>query len=187
MRYPKANKETKSRIVFDASSHERGEPSLNDALEMGPNLQPELFATLLRFRLKPVAILGDIHQPFLQLQLDEKDRDLTRFWYRVTRNDEGNYNTTNEVICYRFTRLRFGLTCSPFLLSASVRELVTTHKDTFPTAVTLVDRSTFMDSFVAGTEDNGVIAIHYQLTALMRKYRFPVEKWASNSELLKNI
>jgi len=48
---------------------------------------------LLRFRLNPAAIVGDIHQAFLQLQLDENDRDLTRFfWYRVTRDDEGGYN-----------------------------------------------------------------------------------------------
>ena len=179
----------KWRIMFDASSHERGAPSLNDALEMGPNLLPELFATFLRFRLNPMAIIGDIYQAFLQLQLDEKDRDLTRFfWYRVKRDDEGNYNMTDEVICYRFTRFAFGLTCSPFLLSSSVRELATTHKDTFPSAATLFDRRTFMDDFVAGAEDdNGVIAIYYQLTALMRKYIFPMGKLASNSELLRNI
>jgi hypothetical protein len=141
---------------------------------MGPNLLPELFEILLRFRLNPVAIIGDIHQAFLQLHLDVKDRDLTRFfWYRVTRDEEGNYNTTDEVICYRFTRLPFGLTCSPFLLSVSVRELATLHTDSFPTAAALVDRSTFMDDFVAGAEDdNGVITIYYQLTALMRKNSF---------------
>jgi len=44
-----------------------------------------------------------------------------------------------------------------------------------------------MDDFVAGAEDNGVITIYYQLTALMRKYSFPMGKCASNSELLKNI
>jgi len=45
-----------------------------------------------------------------------------------------------------------------------------------------------MDDFVAGAEDdNGVIAIYYQLTALMRKYSFPMGKWASNSELFRNI
>jgi len=42
--------ETKWRIVFDASSHEKGTFSLNDALDMGPKLLPELFAMLLRFR-----------------------------------------------------------------------------------------------------------------------------------------
>jgi hypothetical protein len=176
-------------IVSDASSHEQGASSLNDALEMGPNLLPELFAMLLRFRLPPVAITGDIHQAFLQLQLDEKDRDLTRFfWYRVTRDDRGEYITTDEVISYRFTRLSFGLTCSPFLPSASVRELAETHKDTFPTAAMLVDRSTFMDDFVAGADDdNGVIAIYYQLTALMQRYSFPMGKWTSNSEPLNDI
>ena len=125
---------TKWRILFDASSHEKNAPSLNNALEMGPNFLPELFAILLRFRLSPRAIVGDIRQAFLHLQLEEKDRDLTRFfWYRI-RRDEGHYKTTDEVICIRFTRLPFGLTCSPFLLSVAVRELATKHGDDFPLA-----------------------------------------------------
>jgi hypothetical protein len=137
---------TKWRIVFDASLHEKGAPSLSDTLAIWPNLLPEIFATLLRLRLNPVAIVGDIQQAFLQLQLDEKERDLTRFfWYRVTRENGGNYNTTDEVICYRFTRLPFGLTCSPFLLSATLRELSTMRKVSSPIAAALVDSSTFMD------------------------------------------
>ena len=181
--------ETKWRIVFDASSHEKGAPSLNDALEMGPKLLPDLFATLLRFRLPPVATAGDIRQSFLQLQLDEKDRDLTRFfWYRLVREAEDRYFTTDEVICYQFTRLHFGLTCSPFLLSAAVREFAATHTDTFHKAAMLVDRSTYMDDFVACAEDDSdVIAIYYQLTALMRKYSFPMGKWSFNSEPLRDI
>ena len=123
-------------------------------LKMGPSLLPEIFATLLRFRLNPMAIVGEIQQAFLQLQLDE-DRDLTRFfWYRVTRNDGGNYSTTDEVIYYRFKRLPFGLTCSPFLLSASLRELADMHKESFPVAAALIDSSTFMDDFAAGAEDS---------------------------------
>jgi len=181
--------DTKWRIVSDASSHEKGAPSLNDTLEMGPSLLPEIFATLLRFRLNPTAIVGDIQKAFLQLQLDEKDRDLTRFfWYRVTRNDGGNYSTTDEVICYRFTQLPFGLTCSPFLLSASLRELADMHKESFPVAAALIDSSTFMDDFAAGAEDsNGLITIYYQLTALTRKISLLMGKWASNSEPLRSI
>jgi hypothetical protein len=95
---------TKWRIVFDASSHEDNEPLLNEVLEMGPNLLPEILAVLLQFRLYPVALIGDINQAFLQLVLDSKDRDLTRFfWYNVTLDNEGNYNTTDEVATYRFT------------------------------------------------------------------------------------
>ena len=74
----------KWRIVFDASSHERHSPSLNDALEPGPNLLPEILSTLLRFRTYRRAIIGDGTQAFLQLSLDRNDRDLTRFfWFRV--------------------------------------------------------------------------------------------------------
>jgi hypothetical protein len=77
--------EIKWRIVFDASSSEGNSPSLNEVLEMGPNLLPEVLATLLRFRGHHVAIIGDIQQAFLQLSLDRKDRDLTSFlWYRIS-------------------------------------------------------------------------------------------------------
>jgi len=72
--------EAKWRIVFDGSSHEDHAPSLNDVLEMGPKLLPEVLGTLLRFRLYPVGIIGDIGQAFLQLSLNKRDRDLTRFF-----------------------------------------------------------------------------------------------------------
>ncbi|XP_077536014.1 uncharacterized protein LOC144148339 [Haemaphysalis longicornis] len=41
---------TKVRIVFDASSHENGAKSLNENLEAGPNLNPDVVTLLLRFR-----------------------------------------------------------------------------------------------------------------------------------------
>jgi hypothetical protein len=180
---------TKWRIVFDASSHETNAPSLNKVLEMGPNLLPEIFAILLRFRLHPTAIISDITQAFLQLTLDERDRDLTRFfWYRITQDSEGHYQTTDEVMTYHFTRLPFGLTCSPFLLSATLREHADRHKATFPTATPLIDRNMFMDDFASGAEnENGAITIYYELATLMKLINFPLAKWASNSEQLKAI
>ena len=45
-----------------------------------------------------------------------------------------------------------------------------------------------MDDFAAGTvHDNGVITIYYKLTALMSQFSFPMGKWASNSEPLRDI
>ena len=121
---------------------------------MGPNLLPEELATVLHFRGNPVAIIGDIQQALLQLSLDRTDRDLTRFlWYRNSEDDKGNRYITNEVVTYRFTRLPFGLTCSPFLLSAMVRELATMCREEYPNAAPLIDSNKFMDDFVAGVED----------------------------------
>ena len=124
----------KWRIVFDAFSSEGNRPSLNDVLEMGPNLLPEVLATLLRFRRQPVAKIGDIQQAFLQLSLDWKDRDLTKFLcYRISQGDKGNRCSTIEVVTYRFTR-PFGLTCSPFLLTVTLRELATMCREWYPKA-----------------------------------------------------
>jgi len=178
------NDKTKCRIVFDASSHENNAPSLNKVLKLGPNLLHEIFANLLPFRMYPTAIVSDITQAFLQWALDEKDRDLTKFfWYEITQESEGHYRTTDEVMTYRFTRLPFDLTCSPFLLSAAVREHADRHKITFPTAAPLIDGNTYMDNFAAGAEnDNDAIAIYYELTALMKLINFPLAKWASNSD-----
>ena len=55
---------TKWRIVFVASSHETNAPSLNEVLEMRPNLLPEIFAILIRFRLHLIAIVSDITRRF---------------------------------------------------------------------------------------------------------------------------
>jgi len=131
---------------------------VNDALEIGPNLLPEILATLLRFRLYPVGIIGDIGQAFLQLSLNRRDRDLTMFfWHLVTKDEDGNYDTTRDIITYRFTRLPFGLTCSTFLLSATIRELADMYKAEFPTAAALVDNSIFMDYLVAGAENDDCV------------------------------
>jgi hypothetical protein len=54
------HRKTKRRVVFDASSHETNEPSRNEVLEMGPNLLPEIFMILLRFRVHPTAIISYI-------------------------------------------------------------------------------------------------------------------------------
>jgi hypothetical protein len=54
-------------------------PTLYDMLGMGPNLFPEILATLLRFLERPIAIIRDIQQAFLQHSLDRRDRDLTMF------------------------------------------------------------------------------------------------------------
>jgi hypothetical protein len=147
---------------FDGSSHEDHAPSLNDALEMGPNLLPEILGTLLRFRLYPVGIMGDIGQAFLQMSLNKRDRNLMSFfWYRVIKDDDGNYDTTRELITYRFTRLPFGLTCSPFFLSATIRELADMYKAELPTATALVDSSIFMENFAAGAENDDCVTNLY--------------------------
>ncbi|VDO84702.1 unnamed protein product [Haemonchus placei] len=108
---------TKLRIVFDASAHSKGSPSLNDVLHQGPLILPELYAMLLRFRTPKYVIISDVEKVFLQVRLHGADRDATRFlWVRDINEPFGIHN----VATFRFTRVTFGLNVSPYLLGATI-------------------------------------------------------------------
>ncbi|GFS86062.1 integrase catalytic domain-containing protein [Trichonephila clavipes] len=70
----------KMRIVFDASFHEDGQPSLNDCIWSGGNLNPNIFHLIISFRLNTIAITADIERAFLQISLRDENRDAVRFF-----------------------------------------------------------------------------------------------------------
>ncbi|KJH44073.1 hypothetical protein DICVIV_09913 [Dictyocaulus viviparus] len=79
------NKETtKLRVMFDASAHQKGQPSLNEVLHQGPLILPQICDILLRFRIGDIAIISDVEKAFLQIRLHEKDRDATQSTYKQT-------------------------------------------------------------------------------------------------------
>ena len=102
---------TRIRPVFDASAKERHSPSLNECVEKGPNLIELITSNLLRFRKGKIGVISDIKKAFLQISIDVKDRDFLRFLWHDNHGD---------VIIFRHCRVVFGLTCSPFILSAII-------------------------------------------------------------------
>ncbi|KAL6722450.1 hypothetical protein Aduo_017575 [Ancylostoma duodenale] len=118
---------TKIRIVFDASAHLAGKPSLNDVLYHRPLILPKLQGMMLRFRTGKIAIISDVEKAFLQVRLHKADRGATRcIWLKdVNKPPEGD-----NLVTYRFTRVTFGLNASPFLLSATIRFHLESEQDT---------------------------------------------------------
>ncbi|GFR10996.1 reverse transcriptase domain-containing protein [Trichonephila clavata] len=78
---------TKIRIVYDSSSHGENQLSLNDCLNSGVNLNPDLLEHILKFRENPIAYTADIEKAFLQIELHEQDRDVARFFWTENLND----------------------------------------------------------------------------------------------------
>ncbi|KRZ84096.1 hypothetical protein T08_12499 [Trichinella sp. T8] len=72
---------TKCRIVFDGSA-QYGGVTLNQHLDVGPALQNDLVKVLLRFRRFRIGLQADISKMFLQIGLNEQDRDVCRFLWR---------------------------------------------------------------------------------------------------------
>ena len=64
--------------MFNASAKSPNGLSLNDCMETGPNLLPNLVEILIRFRRWPVAITADIQKAFLQIAVKRQDRDAHR-------------------------------------------------------------------------------------------------------------
>ncbi|XP_068245362.1 uncharacterized protein [Palaemon carinicauda] len=70
---------TKVRPVFDASAVGYNGISLNDCLECGPSLNPDLVGVLIKFRRWKVALTADITKAFLQIKVRREDQDVHRF------------------------------------------------------------------------------------------------------------
>ena len=99
-------------MVFDASAkpHHLAN-SVNDCMYTGPPLQPLLWDILIRARMAPFVLLGDIEKVFLQISLREEDRDAFCFLFNVNGREE----------CFRFTRVPLGAEASPFMLAATLQ------------------------------------------------------------------
>ena len=89
---------TKVCVVYDATA--KCGKSLNDDLHAGRKLRNDLVQVLLRFCKEPVAVVADIAEMFLQVEVAEKDRKYLRFLWPtyIQRRPE----------VFEFTRLTFG-------------------------------------------------------------------------------
>ena len=96
--------------------------SLNDCLIQGPSLTPMIFDIFLGFQIHKVAIAGHIEKAFLNIEIPPEQRDFLRFLWV---NDVSSENP--ELIKLRFTRLVFGLTSSPFVFNAILRNHIMTE------------------------------------------------------------
>ena len=83
---------TRIRMVLDASCKPTvADYSINECMNPGPPTQPLLWDILVRSRVAPVCIVGDVTKAFLQIELHEDDRDALRFIYRLRNEPERKF------------------------------------------------------------------------------------------------
>ena len=120
----------------------------------------------------PVTVSGDIRQAFLQIRVRESERDTLRFHWRS--------HAEKEVETYRFTRLLFGLTPSPFLLNAVVEAHLDTWQERCPKVVAEL-RSLYVDDLLSGGRTAQKAQRTKQVaTEILQDATFQLHKWNSN-------
>ena len=166
---------TKMRIVYDCSARSSPEdPSLNDCLEKGPPLQPLILDILLRNRMLPLCITGDIKKAFLQIKLDPADRDAQRlFWYNNMKD--------RQMVAYRFTRVIFGSASSPYILGATLEKHLSQYQEKFPETVGALLRNTYVDDVqFGGGQEGDLLKFKAEATQIVHEGGFELHKWHSN-------
>ena len=156
-------------------------PSLNDCLESTPPQLNDLTSILTRFRLHRFAVCTDIEKAFLHVQLDERDRDVTRFLWLSDMNDPDSKLTT-----YRFKSVLFGATCSPFILHATLTKHLEDNSHVWVSD--LLKKNIYVDNIISSFTDEKTVCNYFRDTRdLMSSAGFNLRSWSSNSCRLSSL
>lgn len=169
---------TKLRIVYDASAKTKLEnKSLNECLYRGSVMLRDLSGLLMRFRLYKVALVTDIEKAFLQIGLQQSERDVTRFLW--LKDCDKPYIGRENIQEYRFCRVPFGIISSPFLLGATIEN----HLDHYQNDIALkIKDDIYVDNIITGTDSMLEATELYSVSRnIFKDASMNMRQWASNN------
>ena len=132
--------------------------------------------------MSPIGIVSDIEKAFLNIGLQTKDRDVTRFlWVKDTMIK----SLTNNIQTYRFCRIPFGVISSPFLLGATI----TYHLQQIGTPLAgQVLRNIYVDNIITGAQTlNEAKYLYNETKMIFATASMNLQEWASNSQDLMDF
>ena len=173
---------TKLRVVYDASARYGG-PSLNDCLHTGPKFNQNVFDILLKFRTYQIALTADIEKAFLMISIDKRDRDALRFlWFDDIQKKQP------QIVTLRFARVVFGVSSSPFLLNATIRHHLEKFSSTYPSLVSSIVQSLYVDDLVCGANDEeSAYELFEGAKKILGSGSFNLRKFTTNSVRLQRV
>ena len=171
---------TKVRIVFDASAKtKKSNLSLNECLHRRPVILEDLCGLLIRFRTKKIGIVADIEKAFLQVAVQQKDRDVIRFlWLK----DITKPLTTDNIATCRFSRVPFGIISSQFLLGATIKDHLESTKDQFSIDIS---KDMYVDNLITGANsEEEAKQLYVEAKQKLLEISMNLRDWKSNSQNL---
>ena len=171
---------TKVRVVYDASARGKNGTSLNNCLHKGLKFDQNIINILIRFRVHRVAFSAEIEKAFLMVEIDEEDRNVLRFLWVDNIN-----SSTPKIVSFRFTRVVFGVTASPFLLNATISHHLNKYKESDPVFVEKFSRSMYVDDVISGAENpEDPYKLYEKSRSRLMQRGFKLRKFTRNSSEL---
>jgi hypothetical protein len=154
----KETSSTRTRIVFDGGAKTSNGLSLNDTLQVGATVQPDLYSIVLRFRTHQVRFTADIAKMYRQIIVHPQDRDLQRILWR--------YSPEEPIQEYRLTTVTYRTASAPFLATRCLKKLADDNEQQYPRAAHVLKHDFYVDDLLSGTstiedatDSEGIIVI----------------------------
>jgi len=150
-------------------------------LHKGPGFNQLILDLLLRFRSYRIALTADVEKAFLMIAIDDKDRDVLRFiWIDdITKNEP-------ELRVFRFARVVFGVSSSPFLLNATIKFHLECYLESNEVIVNRLLNSTYVDDIVTGADsEEAAFNLYAQAKSMFHLGGFNLRKFLTNSRELQ--
>ncbi|XP_053968764.1 uncharacterized protein LOC128870195 [Anastrepha ludens] len=172
---------TKLKVVFNASAKSTTGNSLNDALFVGPQLQPDLYSILTRFRTHRYAVTADIAKMYRQICMSTKNLDLQRI---VWRRDP-----TSPIKDYRMLRVTYGVAAASYLAVKSLQQTAKYSSHICEKAAAVIHKDFYMDDLLTGASSKEeLLCLQRNVSEKLKEGGFELRKWASNcAELFENV
>ena len=171
------SKPGKVRVVFNCSARYQG-TALNDVLLTGPDLLTSSNGVLMRFRLRPIAVMADIEKMYHQVRVIDEDQSVLRFLYRPP-------GSSSKIVTYVMTVHVFGSAASPTTCIYALHRTAEDMRTVYPHVADLVKNNVYVDNLLYSTEtEEEAIRDSKDFKSLCRHGGFNVVQWMSTSRKL---
>lgn len=165
---------TKLRVVFNASAPSTTGWALNSLQMVGPTIQSDLLAILIRFRHYNYILNADVEKMYRQVLMHPDDKKFQLILWRENAND--------ELCTFQLNTVTYGTASASFLATRCLVELSKLNEEKYPLASKLIKEDFYVDDLLTGgdsIDELKVVGAHIAL--ILNSAGFPLRKWTSNN------
>ncbi|XP_071053586.1 uncharacterized protein [Onthophagus taurus] len=166
---------TRLRVVFDGSCSTTTGYSLNDLQIVGPNLQPDLFSALIRYRKYIYVMAADIRKMYRACLINPEQTKLQRILWRDS--------SELPIDTYELLTVTYGPASASYLATRCLKQISLECSD--PVVANVIGNHFYVDDLLTGA--NSLDELSYiirEVQSNLEKSGFQLAKWTSNDPQL---